>query len=168
MEPCYDRYVERLVVTNVALFLFIMEFLLLMHICFICTLSNVSERQGRGIREPLASERRVVPIDNIPILSDSLQASIFLSIPYIILMIFLPLILSICFKDRKKQENFNYWNNVASCGAAFLVCFMGSLKRVMRPFVSTKLVYFLTLQIHLPFLWWRKPVRTWSVVTITS
>lgn len=42
MEPCYNRYVERLVVTNVALFLFIMEFLLLMHICFICTLSNVS------------------------------------------------------------------------------------------------------------------------------
>lgn len=165
MEPCYNRYVERLVVTNVALFLFIMEFLLLMHICFICTLSNVSERQGRGIREPLENRKGVI---NILTFSNSFQASIFLSIPYIILMIFLPMILSICFKDRKKHENFNYWNNVASCGAAFLVCFMGSLKRVMRPFVSTKLVYFLTLQIHLPFLWWRKPVRTWSVVTITS
>lgn len=49
MEPCYNRYVERLVVTNVSLFLFIMEFLLLVHICLICILSTVSllgERQG--------------------------------------------------------------------------------------------------------------------------
>ncbi|KAM8710537.1 hypothetical protein ACLKA7_017196 [Drosophila subpalustris] len=32
MENCYNRYIERLVVTNVALFLFIMELLLIIHI----------------------------------------------------------------------------------------------------------------------------------------
>lgn len=72
-------------------------------------------------------EREWVPDNNIQMFSDPLQFSVLLSFPYIILMIFLPLILSICFKDRKRYENFNYLNNLASCGAAFLVCFMGSL-----------------------------------------
>jgi len=42
MENCYQRYAERLVVTNVALFLFIMELILLIHILILFIIADVS------------------------------------------------------------------------------------------------------------------------------
>lgn len=43
METCYKRYIQRLTVVNLSLFLFIVELLFAMHILFQLVFSKVSQ-----------------------------------------------------------------------------------------------------------------------------
>lgn len=50
--------------------------------------------------------------------------------PYIVLMVLLPLILLVCFKNKAQYKHFTLWNNLASCTAALLVTFIGILSLI--------------------------------------
>ncbi|XP_064552506.1 adenylyl cyclase X E-like [Drosophila montana] len=98
MEACYNRYIQRLTVINLSLFLFIMELLFAIHILIQFAFS---------------------------------KCTVWVSMPYVILMILLPLILLICFKNKSQYTHFALWNNLASCIAALLVTFMDTFLMFM-------------------------------------
>ncbi|XP_032587466.1 adenylyl cyclase X E isoform X2 [Drosophila mojavensis] len=88
LEPCYRRYVERLAVVNVSLFVFLAELLGFIHV-----LLQIMYK-GFTIRT---------------------------TAPFIFIMVLLPLIVLICFKDKKKYARFRLWNILASCAAALMI-----------------------------------------------
>ncbi|XP_030570870.1 adenylyl cyclase X E-like isoform X2 [Drosophila novamexicana] len=116
METCYKRYIQRLTVINLSLFLFIVELLFAMHILFQFVYS---------------------------------KCTVWVSMPYIVLMVLLPLILLICFKNKAQYKHFTLWNNLASCTAALLVTFIVSVLYILYFIVSSlSISEDLTLALH--------------------
>ncbi|XP_017957080.1 adenylyl cyclase X E-like [Drosophila navojoa] len=91
LEPCYRRYMERLAVVNVSLFVFLSELLAFLHVFLQIIYKGITLRT---------------------------------TVPFIVIMVLIPLILLICFRDKKKYARFSLWNILASCAATLMIVLM--------------------------------------------